>query len=214
MLWTPLILRRYLTIVCFFWLWSCPARLFWLQLQLVASRCSTFAPERLIGIFSWDVELSYKQAQPSEIAAQHSCVTAISCTYWLWPWIGKSNKIETHPCPPQRCTTLDKLLHQNLPASCLAWWQFPTRTPLGLCSRWFRCSPLCCASYCVWMGTHSTRRQHATWKLHQRIWFAFTNTLLRCVAPATCAHNAVFFDLQARATSEIAVADLSDSENR
>ena len=50
MLWTPLILRRYLTIVCF-WLWCCPARSFWLQHQLVASRCSTFAPERLIGIF-------------------------------------------------------------------------------------------------------------------------------------------------------------------
>ena len=50
MLWTPLILRRYLTIVCF-WLWCCPACSFWLQHQLVASRCSTFAPERLIGIF-------------------------------------------------------------------------------------------------------------------------------------------------------------------
>ena len=49
-LWTPLILRRYLTIVCF-WLWCCPARSFWLQHQLVASRCSTFTPERLIGIF-------------------------------------------------------------------------------------------------------------------------------------------------------------------
>ena len=43
MLWTPLILRRYLTIVCF-WLWCCPARSFWLQHQLVASRCYTFAP--------------------------------------------------------------------------------------------------------------------------------------------------------------------------
>ena len=40
------------------WLWSCPAFIFWPQLQLVASRCSTFAPKRLIGIFSWDVELS------------------------------------------------------------------------------------------------------------------------------------------------------------
>ena len=49
-LWIPLILRRYLTLVCF-WLWCCPARSFWLQHQLVASRCSTFAPERLIGIF-------------------------------------------------------------------------------------------------------------------------------------------------------------------
>ena len=57
MLWTPLILRRYLTIVCF-WLWCCPACSFWLQLQVVASRCSTFAPERLIGNFCWDVEFS------------------------------------------------------------------------------------------------------------------------------------------------------------
>ena len=33
-------------------------------------------------------------------------------------------------------------------------------------------------------------------------------------APVTAADSCFFFDLQARATSEIAVADLSDSENR
>ena len=50
MLWTPLILRRYLTIVCF-WPWLSLVLMLWLQLQAVALRCCTFAPERLIGIF-------------------------------------------------------------------------------------------------------------------------------------------------------------------
>ena len=132
-----------------------------------------------------------------ELTVWNSCPTlprhqarTISCTNWLWPWLGKGDKIKTHPCPPQRCTVLDGLLPQNLPASCLARWQFPTRTPLGLCSRWLCCSPLCCSSNCVWMGTHSTRRQHATWELHRRIWFAFLNTLLRCMAPTSCTHHA------------------------